>query len=89
MNEEKIKKNWNKKNIYNNPARKRVYKTPIKKLSIEDFIFEDSQHASHRRFNQEAIASSIDKDIRIKELEEEIADLKAEIEMLKAVNQEC
>jgi uncharacterized small protein (DUF1192 family) len=29
------------------------------------------------------------KDQRIKELEEEIADLKAEIETLKAVNQEC
>ena len=89
MNEEEIKKNWDKKNIYYKSLKKNVYKTPSKKLSIEDFIFEDSQHTAHRRFNQQAIASSLVKDNRIKELEEEIADLKAEIEMLKAVNQEC
>ena len=91
MNEEDLMKNYNKKKVYFKALPKPAMYTKEKKLTVEDFIFEDSHFMSEQRIKKQQglLESSAAKDRRIKELEEEIVDLKAEIEMLKAVNQEC
>jgi hypothetical protein len=89
MDEEDLMKNWNKKKVYFNALPKPAIYTKEKQLSVDDFIFEESQN-HHARYNARLKQSmNTEKDNRIKELEQEIADLKTEIEMLKAVNQEC
>ena len=77
MNEEDFMKNFNKKKVYFKALPKPALYTKEKQLTVEDFVFGNTQNQNR------------EKDRRIKELEEEIADLKSEIEMLKAVNQEC
>ena len=77
MNEEDFMENFNKKKVYFKALPKPALYTKENQLTVEDFVFDNTQN------------QNLKKDRRIKELEEEIADLKAEIEMLKAVNQEC
>ena len=85
MDEEDLMKNWNKKKVYFKALPKPALYTKEKQLTVDDFIFEET-HKHNVKLKQPV---NTEKDLRIKELEEEIADLKAEIEMLKAVNQEC